>query len=136
MGKVWPGRGERIRTLRELREWTQIELASKADTNQSTISDWEADDKIAIRRGNLRLLAEALGTTVEYLKTGRAGGVVRESSPRPYIPISRDVAGDLGRLEELAGAYELIAPAVAARIREAARLLEASDAGQARRREG
>ena len=63
--------GARIRSLRELRNWSQLELAETlrqagAMTRRETIIDWESG-KAEPRAATLRLLAEVLGTSMDYL---------------------------------------------------------------------
>jgi transcriptional regulator with XRE-family HTH domain len=63
--------GARIRALRELRNWSQLELAETlrqagAMTRRETIIDWESG-KAEPRAATIRLLAEVLGTSMDYL---------------------------------------------------------------------
>ena len=58
--------GERIRRLREEREWSQIELAKKANINNSVLSRIEAN-KRPIENELLVKFAEIFNVTVDYI---------------------------------------------------------------------
>jgi transcriptional regulator with XRE-family HTH domain len=63
--------GIRIRALREQRNWNQIELAETmklagASASRESIIAWEAG-KAAPRAATLRILAEVLGTSMDFL---------------------------------------------------------------------
>lgn len=61
--------GERIRTLRREKGWTQIYLAVHAGVGRNYISDVELGKKeIGLR--NLYLLAQSLGVRLEVLVRG------------------------------------------------------------------
>lgn len=59
--------GERIAQLRKEQGMTQGELAAKAETNQGHIARIE-QGKYDIRLSVLSAIAEALGTTVEFIR--------------------------------------------------------------------
>lgn len=61
--------GNRIRTLRRERKYSQPELAKKAGVGQSTISDLE-NDKKSTSAENMEAIARALGTSSQFLLTG------------------------------------------------------------------
>lgn len=63
--------GHRIRRLRIKKDLTQGELADKAGVTKATISWWEQDEKDDCMAKPLVKAAAALGTTVEYLMTGK-----------------------------------------------------------------
>ena len=58
--------GARIRDLREKKKITQQELAEKAETTRATVSKWETGDSEPSAT-QLRLVAEALGVSADYL---------------------------------------------------------------------
>ena len=79
-------RGDRIRTLREGRGWTQSDLAQRSGISQSHISEIESGKPISIGSGRLYALSRVLRTNMPYI-AGTGG------DPRP-----RDKA-KLGDLE-------------------------------------
>jgi transcriptional regulator with XRE-family HTH domain len=52
--------GEMIKTLRELKEWTQVELADETGISQANISAIE-NDRVEIGKQRAIVIAEALG---------------------------------------------------------------------------
>lgn len=67
-GRRDPDRGARIKRLREQRHQTQADVAQAVGCSSRAYWAWEAGGPLS--PGNLHLLAEALGTTVDYLATG------------------------------------------------------------------
>lgn len=63
--------GLRLRKLRKEMKLSQAKLAALADVAQPTISDYERDATTKHRADELMRIAAALGTTPEYLKTGK-----------------------------------------------------------------
>ncbi|KCZ11371.1 helix-turn-helix family protein, partial [Acinetobacter baumannii 42057_3] len=61
--------GDRIRSLRREKNWSQPVLAKQAGVTQSTISDLE-NNKKSTSAENMESIAEALGTTTSYLING------------------------------------------------------------------
>ena len=63
----------RIQELREVKGWSQAELARRSGVSQSTISRLEAGTTPSIDLNNLEKLASALGCDPGYLvvKTGK-----------------------------------------------------------------
>lgn len=60
--------------------WTQPELAQRAGVSQPTISDYE-NDQITEHRAHIMMkIAAALGTTVDYLQTGKSPKRLSEAS--------------------------------------------------------
>lgn len=59
--------GEKVKELRRKLGWKQVTLAQKADIPQATVSRIERGKVSQPRMGQLRKLAEALGTTIDYL---------------------------------------------------------------------
>lgn len=57
----------RIKELRELKGWSQAELARQSGVAQSTVSRIEADDTSGISLGVVEKLARALGCDPGYL---------------------------------------------------------------------
>jgi transcriptional regulator with XRE-family HTH domain len=82
-------RGVRVRALRRERRLTQQALADMAGVALRTIRKWE--DGRAITHANVLALAQALGTTAEYIREGRL------ADPAP----SSDMASTLLRVERL-----------------------------------
>lgn len=66
--------GQRLRRLREAKEWSQVKLAKEANCGQSTVSMLENDQRT--KRPDLLSIADALGVDVYYLRDG-----VRRISP-------------------------------------------------------
>ena len=58
--------GEKIRSLRKQKNWTQQKLANAAGVAKTTVLDWEKN-RYSPEGKNLINLAESLGTTVSYL---------------------------------------------------------------------
>jgi transcriptional regulator with XRE-family HTH domain len=64
--------GGRIQYLRLQKDWSQEELAFKIGVNKkSVVSEYE-NDKRAVTLSILPLMAEELGTTIDYLVRGSA----------------------------------------------------------------
>ncbi len=64
--------GGRIRALRLQKGWSQEELGFRIGVNnKSVISEYE-NDKRAVTLAMLPILTEALGSTMDYLVTGKA----------------------------------------------------------------
>jgi len=61
--------GERLRTLRKARGWTQADLGNASGLTRSHISRLEAGDIQLPSRDRLHRLAQALGTTPDDLLT-------------------------------------------------------------------
>lgn len=59
--------GEKVRELRLKLGWNQVTLAKKADVPQATVSRIERGKVTQPKIGQLQKLAEALGTTIDYL---------------------------------------------------------------------
>lgn len=63
--------GDRIRSLRREKKWSQPTLAKLARVTQSTISDLE-NDKKSTSAENMQAIADALGTDTNYLINGKS----------------------------------------------------------------
>lgn len=61
--------GDRIRELRESRNWTQDDLAEKAGLNRVTIAKYETE-KVEPKSKTLSKLADVLEVTPDYLLNG------------------------------------------------------------------
>ena len=68
--------GGRVRRLRKAQGMSQSELAEMAEVRKATISWWEQDYKDDCSAKALQNAAKALGTTVEYLMTGKEEGLL------------------------------------------------------------
>lgn len=81
--------GKRVVTLREERELTQLELGKKVGVSGTCIWNWEGGNTFP-RSGALKKLAQALGTTVEYL-TSAVGPATSSDSNGPQLQSLADV---------------------------------------------
>ena len=59
--------GEKLKTLRQQRGWSQRDLAARARVRQALISHLESGKQADTTGSNLRKLASVLGVTVDYL---------------------------------------------------------------------
>ena len=59
--------GERIRTARTLRGWSQKELAKRANLHHVMLNRLEKGHKAGVQAETIRRLAEALHVTSDYL---------------------------------------------------------------------
>lgn len=78
----------RIHDLRTAKNLSMEALAKLLDVNWQTVQQWEKPSGTSPTRKRLPAVAAALGTSVEYLITGRHPStetLVREDSPRPYV---------------------------------------------------
>jgi len=87
-----PARGARIRELRKRAGLSQEELGQRCGVTKWSVGNWESGDPI--QKGNLRTLAEELGSTVEYV----LDGVDPEPADSPDRHIS-EVSTRVSRLE-------------------------------------
>lgn len=72
--------GEKIRSLRKQKNWTQQQLADFAGVAKTTVLDWEKN-RYSPEGKNLINLAESLGTTVSYL-IGETSEPFRVAQPK------------------------------------------------------
>lgn len=63
--------GERLRMLREMKDWTQGDLAEASGVEQSSISNYEAGKRAGVPLAHVMRLADALGTPLQFLAYGR-----------------------------------------------------------------
>lgn len=62
--------GERIRSARQERGWTQDQLAESVGVSRSAVAQWETG-RAGQLTGNLSRIAEVLNVGIEYLTHGR-----------------------------------------------------------------
>lgn len=83
----------RIKQLREQRKLSMEALATAVDVSWQTVQQWE-NGKTAPQRKRLQAVADALGTTVDFLLTG--GDAARESLE--FVTVKRlDIRVSAGR---------------------------------------
>lgn len=81
--------GQRIRSLRKDRRWTQGELASRCNSTISAISQIERGEIRSPRADLLYAIAHALDVDGEYLRTGKGAA---PPSSRPLSSRAREIA--------------------------------------------
>ena len=89
-----PRAGDRIRTARERRRWTQEQLAGAAGISKGFLSDIENDKRNISSESALRL-ADALGISLDYLVRGESGERERQRRPVSIPPELSKVAEEL-----------------------------------------
>lgn len=62
--------GDRIRQLRESRNWTQAELANRVHVTRAAISQWERGETSNIKLATFLSLCDIFDTSPEYLVFG------------------------------------------------------------------
>lgn len=62
--------GDRIRTLRKSKGWTQQKLADELGVTREAVSQWESGEIKNIKLATFLALIELFGTTHEYLVHG------------------------------------------------------------------
>lgn len=88
-----PTTGDRIRELREKQKMTQDQLAKQADISKGFLSDVENNNR-NISSQSLLKIANALGTSVDYLLSGAVAEVV---SKKPVV-IPQNLSQAAGQL--------------------------------------
>lgn len=68
----------RIRELRQQRNWRQEDLAQKMNTKRQTVARYETE-KLGIDANTICALCDIFGCTADYL-------LCRSDNPRPVIP--------------------------------------------------
>lgn len=81
--------GERLRTLREKRGWTQQDLADRLNISRNTVAGYESKGKIP-REDTLISIADIFGVSTDYL-------LGRIDDPRPYFYEDEDAEEILRR---------------------------------------
>jgi transcriptional regulator with XRE-family HTH domain len=88
------GIGDRIARLRRANGWNQKELAERIGARSSQVSKYERGT-YQPKPGILGPLAEALGTTVDFLLTGREPRGQRDQRFRNLLPLLESLPEDL-----------------------------------------
>lgn len=88
------GLGDRIARLRRTKGWKQQELAERIGARSSQVSNYERGT-YEPKPGMLGPLAEALGTTVDFLLTGREPRVQRDQRLRNLVPLLETLPEEL-----------------------------------------
>jgi transcriptional regulator with XRE-family HTH domain len=91
--------GEKLKALRELRGWSQRELARQSGVRQTLISELESGRKEDTTGSNLRKLAETLHVSVDYLvgkhndpnRSPAEGCHLEGAAPLPVTTISEEI---------------------------------------------
>jgi len=86
--------GDRLARLRRAKGWSQSELAAQAGTKGSQISKFERG-RYQPRLETLSKLAEALGTTTDFLLTGREPKEVHDARLRARLPLLENLPREL-----------------------------------------
>lgn len=84
----------RIARLRRAKGWSQRELAARIGTRSNQISKFETG-AYQPRLETISKLAEALGTTTDFLLTGREPGEVRDARLRARLPLLENLPREL-----------------------------------------
>lgn len=92
---------ERLKHARELKEWSQAQVAAASGLSQSTIGNIEAGTRKA--KGSLHEIAKALGVSYEWLANG-----VGEIKPEAPVVQGKTAAGLTPAATELALLFDLI----------------------------
>ena len=74
-----------IRTLREERGWTQLELANKLGVTPATVYNWERG-KYEPKASQLRALARAFGVSMDVVDFDNSGQTETGGSEKPEPP--------------------------------------------------
>ncbi len=74
--------GERIKELRKEAKLTLDDISKATGIPKSTIQRWESGAIRNMGHAGLKKVAEALGTSVNYLQTGVSVTVAKEEKPR------------------------------------------------------
>jgi len=81
---------DRLKEKRSEAGLTQVELAKKVGVTSRTIQNYEMGERIPSNLGIAQKLADALGTTVEYL-LGSGGKLIVEAHEKGGAKAARDV---------------------------------------------
>ncbi len=74
--------GSRIRRAREEKNLTQKDLADQVEKDEAIISKWERGKNLP-QKANISRLAEALGVSAQWLRTGKFTSPANETIPLP-----------------------------------------------------
>lgn len=77
--------GQRIKRLREARNWTQGFLADQVGVTVSAVSQWELDQTENVKLVPFLRLAKVLETDPHYLVFGQSRGAAELSKPVQVI---------------------------------------------------
>lgn len=81
--------GQRIKRLREARNWTQGFLADQVGVTVSAVSQWELDQTENVKLVPFLRLAKVLETDPHYLVFGQTRGVLELSKPVQVVPAKK-----------------------------------------------
>ncbi len=90
-----PTPGDRIREAREEKDWTQEQLADKAQISKSFLSDVE-NNKRNVSAENALKIADALGVSLDYLMRGDQARHEAVREPVSIPPELSQAAQELG----------------------------------------
>src|SRR5688572_22023212 len=85
--------GQRIKRLREARDWTQGYLADLVGVTVSAVSQWELDQTENVKLVPFLRLAKVLETDPHYLVFGQSRGALELSKPVQAVPSKRQPKG-------------------------------------------
>jgi len=81
--------GQRIKRLRQARQWTQDELAGLVGVSLQAVSQWELDQTENVKLVPFLRLAKVLETDPHYLVFGAGRGSQELSKPVQAVPPKR-----------------------------------------------
>ena len=90
-----PTPGDRIREARETKDWTQEQLADKAQISKGFLSDVE-NNKRNVSAENALKLADALGISLDFLMRGEEAKQEPARAPVSIPPELSQAAQELG----------------------------------------
>lgn len=79
--------GKRVASLREERELTQVQLGKKVGVTGTCVWNWEGGNTFP-RPAALNRLAQALGTTVEFLSSGKDSRLMEQGESAAHRPLA------------------------------------------------
>lgn len=86
--------GARIARLRRSKQWTQRQLAAKLGIRNTSLSKYERG-VYELRVDMLGAVAEALGTSVDFLLTGREGSSARDMRFQARVTLLEELPQEL-----------------------------------------
>jgi transcriptional regulator with XRE-family HTH domain len=78
--------GQRIKRLREARQWSQAQLGELVGVSLQAVSQWELDQTENVKLVPFLRLAKVLDTDPHYLVFGAGRGVQELSKPVQAVP--------------------------------------------------